>query len=297
MPIAFDRPGLEQSHARLANYARALLDRCGEYALQIHADEVGPEHLLSTLMEDEACAAHAVTVHAFADPATIAEEARAMSAGILIGGSSAALAFSPHGVRGLKAARSLAVERGDSAVEVVHLLLGSFSALPDDVRAALDAGGWSPQGLEALITRAAAPGVTESGSLFRSFSDDAKRVLSAAAKLARSATSPSVSAAHLFVAGLQSETRLERAACIPASRARLVLRGRSDDPSRVEGPPLPVDDALAAFLRTLPERADSLAMLRHYHSGATAELAQVLHRQRVTQALLERARGAFHDPD
>lgn len=297
MAIAFDRPGIAELHARLAQHARALLDRCGDYALQIHADEVGPEHLLSILMEDEECAAHRAAVHAFADPATIAEEVRSLSNGILIGGSAAALPFSPFGVRALRAARSCAAQRGDAAVEVGHLLLGSFTALPDDVRATLEDAGWSPDGAALLIPAGGAGKVVDSGPLFRCFSDDAKRLLSAAARLARAAPAPSVSAAHLFLACLQLGARIERAAGVPASRARLALRGRSADTSRVEGAPLPIDQALEAFLGGLEPGADTLALLQRFHAGGTSELAQVLLRQRITPALLERARGAFRDPD
>ena len=117
-----------------------------------------------------------------------------------------------------------------------------------------------------------------------------------AARLARSTSSRSISAAHLFQASLQAEVALERASGMPASRARIALRGRGDDPSRVEGGPLAPDEAFERFLRGLPAEADTLAMLRQFHAGGTPELAQVLARHKVTPALIERSGGAFRDP-
>lgn len=294
--IALDSPELVQLAARLAPYARQLLDRCAHDALQLHAEEVGPEHLLSTLMSDEECAAHRAALHAFADPATIRDEALTLAAGILISGSSAALPFSAFGVRALRGARERAAARGDAMVEVPHLALAAFDELEADLRELFAGAGWSPAGLEALLGSGGAGGVVASGHLFRHFSDDAKRALSAAARLARASSSRSISAAHLFQASLQAETRIERACGMPAARARIALRGRLDDMSAVSGSPLAPDDALAGFLARLPGAADSLEMLRALHAGGTPELAQVLVRHKVTAALLERARAAFEDP-
>lgn len=296
--IAADEPRVQTLLSRLSPYARALLERCAAYALSIHADEVGPEHLLSTLMDDEACAAHQLALHAFADPSTISEEARALSAGIMISGSNASLPFSAFGVRALRAARALASTRRATIVEPAHLLLAAFDESPEDVREALYDSGWSREGLEALLQTAAdgAAHVRDEGALFRSFSDDAKRVLSLAAKLARQSESPSISAAHLLIAGLSWNSSHERAAGLPTSRARMLLRGRLVDTSPVLGGPLAPDDALITFLTALPEGATTLDLLRRFHAGDVPELAQVLTRHKVSLALLDRAGSAFRDP-
>jgi ATP-dependent Clp protease ATP-binding subunit ClpA len=299
MAIAFDRAGIEALRARLGAYARVCLDRSGELALQIHADDVGAEHLLAILMDDADCAAHHAALHAFADPETIADEARALASGILISGSSASLPFSPLGVRALRAARALAASRRDVEVGLAHVLLAAFDELDPDLRETFDDSGWSRAGVEALLATAESgrPAVAETGHLFQAFSDDAKRVLSSAARLARAAPASSISAAHLFQACLQSETALERAAGMPASRARIALKGRSADDSRVEGRPLAVDEVLERLLAGLGAGADTLDVLASFHRGETPELARVLARHKVTEALVARARGAFRDPD
>jgi ATP-dependent Clp protease ATP-binding subunit ClpA len=296
MAIALDRPEVERLRARLADYARLALDRAGSYALQIHADDVGAEHLLATLMDDEECAAHRVAIHAFADPQTIADEARAMASGIMIGGSDRALPFSVHGVRALAAARRRAAVRGDAAIEILHVLLGAFEHLDEVLRTSFDDAGFDPESLERELGPTSSGGVSESGPLFRHFSDEAKRALSAAAKLARQGDSPSVSAAHLLQAGLQSHVRLERVAGIPASRARLLLRGRSDDLVEATGEPLSIDGALEGLLGRVPGGASTVELLAAFHGGDTLELARVLLRHKVTPALIERARTAFQDP-
>ena len=105
-----------------------------------------------------------------------------------------------------------------------------------------------------------------------------------------------LSAALLYQASLAHDPRIERACGMPASRARIALRGRLEDLTLVEGGPLGPDSALETFLGRLPQRADSLDLLHAAHAGGTPELAQVLARHKVTTALLERSRAAFHDP-
>src|SRR5688572_3141726 len=95
----------------LAPHGRALLAAARDFALSIHAEELGPEHLLCALMADAEGAARRAVEHAFADPETIAGEVLAMASGILVSGSAASLPFSPGGVRALEGARALAAER------------------------------------------------------------------------------------------------------------------------------------------------------------------------------------------
>jgi hypothetical protein len=131
--------------------------------------------------------------------------------------------------------------------------------------------------------------------LFRAFSDDAKRSLSAAARLARQSDAPAISPALLVLAVLQGATDLERASGISSSRARLLLRERTLDPTPPPPRAVAPDEILLTFLRDVPAPADSLALLAHFHAGATPDLARLLARHKVTPALLARVRSAYGD--
>lgn len=283
--------------AHAAPYALRLLERAGRYAAELHADEAGVEHLVCTLMADEDCAARRAVEHAFADPQTLADEVRALAAGILVTGSAASLPFSPGGVAALQAARDLAATSGRSVVLPALLLACALERLPGDLRLAIEEAGYERAGLEALTGQAGAvPATPAQGALFRRFAQETKRCLSAAARLARGESDPAIGPAHLVLACLQSQRELERAAALPASRLRLLLRGRMRDPTPAAARRMEADEGLLAFLAALPEGADSLALLRRCLCGATPELAQVLARHRITPLLLERAAGAFRDP-
>jgi ATP-dependent Clp protease ATP-binding subunit ClpA len=291
MAIAIDSADVAAFWGEFAAHTRAWIERSGDYAARLHADEVGPEHVLCTLMDDENSAAYRAVVHAFADPATIADETRAMAAGITVSGSAASLPFSELGVRALRGARALAARRG-GAVGLAHLLEATFAQFDSDLRAAFEAAGWN-----GAVEPAAGQVFDGSGSLFRNFSDEAKRAMSAAAKLARQAEVRSIGPAQLALACLQADPGVERASGISAARARLLLRGHAEDLTAVSTPALPPDEALVQFLTGLRRDADSLALLAHFHAGRTPELAQVLARHKVTLALLARAGGAFSDTD
>ena len=299
MPDAcgFDAPELAPLMApllaRLTPTGQRLLAAARDYALSIHADEVGPEHLLCALMTDEECAAHRAVEHAFADPETIAAETLALASGILVSGSVASLPFSPGGVLALERARALAAERRDGAVREAHLLVAAVGALPGEAGEELAAAGWSSSG--ALELGSGDGAVPVEGPLFRQFTDDAKRALSAAARTARQDRATSIGPAHLVLACLGAGTELPRAAGLSASRARSILRGRTHD----ESPPAPraiaPDDALVGFLEGLEPGSGSLELLRRFHGGASAELAQLLARHRVSVALVDRVQPAFRD--
>ena len=282
--------------ARLDARARELLDRGADYAAFLHADEVGPEHVLCALMSDDACAAYRATVHAFADPETIADEVRALAAGIMVSGSAASLPFSTLGVRALRRARASAAARAHESVEIAHLLLAAFEELSDELRARFVDAGWNGDA-SAFFTEqlASTRAVSDSGALFRHFSDLAKRMLSAAARLARQANAPSIGPAQLIAAALQANPLLERTCGISASRARLLLREHALDATPPEATSLGPDDSLTAFVRGLPPSADSLDFLSRFHGESTPEIGRVLARHKVTPALLARARAAFQD--
>jgi ATP-dependent Clp protease ATP-binding subunit ClpA len=286
------------SISTLAPYARGTLERCRDFALRIHADEAGPEHLLCALMEDEDAAAHRAVQHAFADPATIAEETLALASGILVSGSAVSLPFSPGGVRALSGARELAARRSARAVETAHVLLAAARALPHEAFADLEAAGWSDEGLtDALEDGGGGAAVTTAGALFRHYSEDAKRLMAQSAKTARQDGAPAIGPAHLLLACLGAELPLAHACGVSVSRARVVLRGRTHDQSEVERRALDADDALVEFLDGLAPGATTLELLERFHCGGTAELAQLLERHRVTPALLERVQGVFADPE
>lgn len=283
--------------SRAGPYAQGLIERAGRYAAQLHADEAGVEHLVCTLMADPDCAARRAVEHAFADPQTLAEEVRALAAGILVTGSSASLPFSPGGVLALRAARDAAAATGRDEVRPALLLACALERLPEDLRLTLDEAGYEPAGLdEAAGPRGAvAPGAAQ-GSLFRRFSEDSKRCLSAAARLSRGGEGESIGPAHLVLACLQAHRELERACSLSASRLRILLRERMLDLTELPPRRVEPDEVFLAFLSDLPQGSDSLTLLARCHAGATPELAQVLTRHRVTVALLERAAGAFRDP-
>jgi ATP-dependent Clp protease ATP-binding subunit ClpA len=248
-------------------------------------------------MADEECAARRAVEHAFADPDTVADEVRALAAGILVTGSAASLPFSPGGVAALESARDEAAASGRREVRPALLLACALARLPQDLCSAVDEAGYERAGLEAAAGEAGQiPAAAPAGSLFRRFSEEAKRCLSAAARLAREGDGRSIGPAHLVLACLQSQRELERAAGLSASRLRVLLRERMRDPTPLPQRRMEPDAVFQAFLAALPEGADSLALLLRCHAGLTPELAQVLLRHRVTPALLERSAGAFRDP-
>jgi ATP-dependent Clp protease ATP-binding subunit ClpA len=284
----FEDPELHAALSALDPEGRRALEAAREFALGLHAEELGPEHLLSALMADEEGAAHRAVEHAFADPETIAAETLAMASGILVSGSAASMPFSPGGVRALEVARGLAAEREDGAVREAHLLLASVRALPPEDARGLAEAGWRE---DALFELAAGSGrVAPEGSLFRQFTEEAKRTLSAAAQGARQDGAASIGPAHLLIACLTRNTELPRAAGLSAPRARSVLRGRTHDDSRPEPRALAADQALSGLLRSLPPGAGGLALLGAFHAGSTPELANLLERHRGTPALVERLR-------
>jgi hypothetical protein len=298
-------PGLARSIAPLAPYAQKLVQDGGSYALSLHADEVGVEHLLCALMADEDCAAHRLVLHAFADPETIAEEARATAAGILVVGSRCTLSFSVRGVRALFGARELAEEQGAEEVAPEHVLRAAAAELPEAAVAALAAEGW-----RAAARRAAAGARTGAdeplvgpfggplgGPLFRHFSAAARRSLSTAARAASEAREAAISPARLLVGCLRVDAELARRTGLAWSRAGAALRSYTLDATPLEPRRLAPDAGLAGFLAELPPGAGSLEILGAFLGAGTPELASLLQRNKVNAALLARAKGVFLDPD
>ncbi len=274
---------------RLGPHARRLLEAAGRHALRIHADVVTPDHLLSTLMADEACGAHAAVLHAFADPSTIAEEALAISPGWMVVASGSTLPFSTRATVALASSGARAASEGAEEVRLSDLRSASEAALDADVRTALRAAGYA-----GTILPAAEPerGIPTS----RRFTAAAKRALSAANRLAASEHAASISPAHLFLAALLEDAREAAEAGVTFARARGLLAGKTQDASAPPERVLPPDPSLVRFLAEVPASAGSLDLLRRFHGGVTPELSAILDRSKVNAAYLDRARGSFEDP-
>ena len=274
---------------RLGSYARGLLEAAGRHALRIHADVVTPDHLLSTLMSDEASGAHAAVLHAFADPSTIAEEALAISPGWMVVASGSTLPFSAGGARALAGASARAVREGAEEIDLGNLRIESETALDEDLRTALRAAGYVGAILPADETR---PAIQAS----RRFTSPAKRALSAANRLAASEHAGSISPAHLFLGVLLEDAQEAASAGVSFARARAVLAGRTKDASLPPERVVPPDPSLVRFLSDLRPPAESLDLLRRFHDGITPELSAILDRSKVNAAYLDRVQGAFRDP-
>jgi hypothetical protein len=281
---------------RLHPYANALLERSAEHALRLNADVVTPDHLLSTLMADPESAACALVLHAFADPPTIAQEALAVSPGVMVVASDSTLPFSPLGLRALIAARLFARDRREGEVDDLHLILESAAVMEIAVLDALCSAGFQPDALRTEAPQPSPERVPDSGPLFKHFSMRAKRALTNANHLAGSFELDAISPAHIFLGCLKEGERLSSIGGLSFQRARLVLAGRTADLTQPEPRLIPPDDSLRAFVEELPLRAGTLAILAQFLSGSTPELAQILTRHKVTSELLERASGAFEDP-
>lgn len=281
-------------------YARGLIETSARLARRLHADEVGAEHLVCALMEDEDCAAHRLVVSAFADPQTVSEEVHALAAGILVTGSSASMPFSEGGVRALEDALFAARSLSEGAVHPGQLLGAAARRLPAEAWDELVDAGYEAEALEGRFGRATQAAEVQSGMLFKSYTDGAKRALSSAAKVARQTGDDAIGPVHLMLAALGEDEGLSAVAGVSLTRVRSLFRGRTADPTPLSARSLPPDDTLAELLGALPEAPegrDSLGLLARIHAGATPDLAQVLVRHRITPALLTRSGGAFRDPE
>lgn len=289
-------PGPTEPHAqleRLHPHLRVLCNRASARARRLHADRVVVEHLVGAAMEDEESAAHAVAVHAFADPETISGEMLALSPGVMVVGSRASLPFSPLALSALRAARAAAVAASADEVACAVLLAESVAALPDTVRGDLSATGLDALG---LAPTAGAGTVAADEPLFRSFSKTAKQAMSLASRAAHGAGEPTIGPARIVLGCLRAEPALEGTSGLSHTRAQQVLVGRTVDPSEPPPRDVPFDAFLIDFLGRLPAGGDSLDLLSACHALGSPELRELLGRHKVSVALLERSRNAFGDP-
>lgn len=268
----------EQAHAR---------------ALHLHADTLGIEHLIETVLKDEDSAACQAVTFAFADPETLSEEVLALSDGLMVVGSKAVLPFSPRGVETLESARSNAASGGFSCVALHHVLFAAFGNLPVDVGSMLKEAGLSLGDVQPDEEDDSTP-LPASGPLFRHFNNDARRGLSLACKTAAQQKEPAIAPAHLIMGALAAAPEKELMG-LRHSAAREVLRGRFTDPSPPPDRELPFDPALERLLASLGPDADSLDLLAACHEHGSPELRAALERHKISSNLLARARSAWRD--
>lgn len=293
MALDTQTPGLAREIQRLHPHVGVLLERAGRRALWLHADAVTLEHLIGAVMEDEECAASQAVLHAFADPETLSIELLALSPGVMVVGSVSTLPFSQCGLEALIGARDEAVERGADEVTEAVVLLHSARHLAEDARASVAEAGYSEERLHPQ------PGqglVATSAPLFKHFSTGGKRALSIANKASARAGEDAIGPGQLVLACLEVAPALAGDSGLGLARARAALAGRTADPTPPAPRLLPPDEVLLAFLGRLPAGAGSLALLHACHGAGTAEMRELLVRHKVTEALLERALGAFEDP-
>lgn len=280
---------------RLSPYLRRAVDAARERALAIHADELAREHLMERLFADEDSALSRAVLDAFADPEGMAVESLALSPGILVVGSGEATPFSTRAVDAIRRARARAIDRGAREVTPRDVLEGCVPELADEARDALTAAG-----LREDARDDAAGGdspIRAEGHLFHAFSNDARRMLVAAAREAHRAEEPSISPARLLLAALAADRALGEATGLTGHRARMVLDGRTVDDTPPPPRAVPDDPAFTAFLDALPRDAGSLEVALAVLTDPKDELAQVLLRQKVGPERLDAARAAFQDPD
>lgn len=280
---------------RLSPYLRRAVDGARERALAIHADELAREHLMERLFADEDSALSRAVLDAFADPEGMAVESLALSPGILVVGSGEATPFSTRAVAAIRGARARAIERGAREVTPRDVLHGCVPELTDDARAALASAGLREDAGDDA-TGADSP-IRAEGHLFHAFSNDARRMLVAAARESHRAEEPSISPARLLLSALAADRALGEATGLTGHRARMVLDGRTIDDTPPPAREVPDDPAFTAFLRALPDGAGSLDVALSVLADPKDELAQVLLRQKVGPERLDAARGVFQDPD
>ena len=290
MEPAEHRPSLSPSAAGVLERARLL-------ALFLHATELGLEHLFCALLDDEDNAACQALLARFADPGSLAHEARATANGILVVASHTALPFSTLGVRALCTANAAAARRGEALVTPARIALACLEHAPAPFTASIVGLGLSSQALEqALPPAGAAIESNADESLFRRFGIEAKKQLAVAARSAQAAGESSISPQQLLIAALTATEELKASCGETAAKARGLQAELLADPTPAPERNLGHEPALREYLARLPAKADTLDMLLTFFQPPQSLVAQILTRQGLRQADLEAARGSFGDP-
>ena len=287
---------LAVQRARCSAYVQTLFEPAADFALQLAAEVLAIEHLLGVAIRDEESAANQAVAHAFADPETVAGELLALSPGLMVVGSSAALPFSTLAIDALELARqSVAHERAET-VDPARLFSCALRQLPPSLRSELGTAGmrdsWQAKvGEEPPATASFPP-----PNLFRSFDDSSKQALGRACHAASRAEEASIGPARLALAVLGIDTGLAREVGLSAQRAAEVLRGRTLDSTPPRPRLVPPDADLLSFLERLPEGAGSLDLLAAGHHASTSELSELLVRHKLGPELFQRSAERLFDP-
>lgn len=284
-------PDTQALCARLAPFALEVLERAADHALTLHAEELAPEHFLSTLLADESAGATRLVLFAFADPETLSTEVVAMSPGIMVVGSRRTLPFSVHGVQALEQALDEARGAGEELVEPPHVFRAAWARLSDEQRQALLSAG----AREAPSTAGRAGGGGER-ALLRFFSNEARRALGAASRQAQALRRAAIGPAHVLAGALEVDQALREHSGLRVSLVQAALAGRDADETPPSERPLVPDERLRRLLEALPPGADTLAVLGWFLHEGPAEVRELLRRQKVTPELHGRAGDAFGDP-
>lgn len=298
MSLSPDDPVLTRARETLSPFGVELLERCAAFALELHAEELSPEHLLVALMRAEESGVHRAALFAFADPETVAAEALALAPGILVVGSSRSMPFSVAGAAALRAARQRAVEAGADSVTPGDVLLAAVDALTPEAREALGRSGFDGGGVAAQRgpSEAGATPLHDGGEVLAGYSSGAMRALGVACRTAVQLSREAISPAHLIFATLEVDGALaERAGTLPM-RVRSSLTGLDVDPATPPERALVADERLAALLADVPAGSGSVGLYASLVDHATAEMRQLLDRHKLGPEFAARARGGFDDP-
>ncbi len=287
---------------KLAPYAQQLLHRAAKHAHRLFADEIVPEHLLTTMMADDDCAAYHAVIFAFADPQTIGRELLALSPGILVVSSAHSLPFSPFGVRALFRARKLAFDRSEDEVGPIHLMSAAFDELDRSLTDKLVAAGFDRTTLstDAEIKPVNDSSISLEDALFASFGEETRRILGVAGKLARQNQREAISPAHLLGACVQRQPVLAGRAKLNAMQLSSTIGHDDADESSPAPRAIRLEKSMLDFLAAVPPSESglsSLDLLRGFWHHGSGEVRDILKRNRVTPELIERVAGSYKDPE
>lgn len=259
-------------------FLSGLLERARLRALRLYSESVTLEHLVGAALEDEDCAAVAAITFAFADPQTLEQEVAALTEGLMVVGSRGVMPFSPGAAEALAAARSAA---GDE-VSLETLLACALRRIEPSALVLLRELGLSLPEEECF-----------QGPTLR-LSIEARQALSLASRAALRTDSSEITPAGMALALLEQAPG-RSALGLRHSAAREALRPFMNDGRPPADRAVPLAPSLATLLRGLAPHADSLDILLLALRSGSTELRAAFARQKVSEALLERARDTWRD--
>lgn len=275
--------------AKLSPYLARLVELGGLHAGALHSEQTSAEHLFCALMDQEESAASQAVAHAFADPETLFAEGLAICDGWLVVGSKSTLPFSPRAVTALASAHRA---RGGKEVEPRAIAESSLARLSEPQRERIQDHVPS---LPPLAAEAEAPPALGGASPFADFSGNGKQALARANHAAAALGARAIGPVHLILGALAVDDQALTGE-VRATRLRAAWSDLHEDASPAPAP-APPSEAFLNFLEGLPAEADSLVCLTALQAKGPAEVNEILVRNRITAAFLERAATAFGDPD